>query len=69
MNLQMNRCGGWATVIAFKACEQNEVRDAAQYLAIAGGLRGMQIVDDGIEVAWCMAPDYEWELPGIENIQ
>lgn len=62
--LQMNRSGAWANVAEFCARDADNVRDAAQFLARIGGLRGMRIVDDGIDVECCLSPDYEWELAG-----
>jgi len=67
MKLKMNRRGAWADVIEFPARDQRQVEDAAQFMARLGGLRGMKIVDDGIEVCWCMSPDYQWELPNAEH--
>jgi len=64
MKLQMNRNGAWADVVEFAARDQRQVEDAAQFLASLGGIRGMKIVDDGIDVGCCMKPDYEWAIPG-----
>jgi len=64
MKLKMNRKGAWADVVEFTSRDQRQVEDAAQFLASLGGINGMKIVDDGIDVGWCLKPDFEWVIPG-----
>jgi len=60
MQLQMNNSGAWRNVVQFKATQERVVRQAAENLAVAGGIRGFRIVDEGIAVAHCLRPDYIW---------
>lgn len=62
MILQVNDSGSWRNVIRFHAADLPNVEEPAKRLAIIADVRGMRVMDDGIEVFSLNMATLEWEV-------